>query len=73
MLRENVNEIFVTILFQATFNGVDKLSWVKKIIKNKMKMEMRRGGKEVEFQGGTYSLKTLNIRMFLLDIYKNIF
>ena len=38
-----------------------------------MKMEMRRGGKEVEFQGGTYSLKTLNIRMFLLDIYKNIF
>ena len=35
-------------------------------------MEMR-GGKEVDFQGGTYSLKTINLNMFLLDIYKNIF
>ena len=36
-------------------------------------MEMRSGGKEVDFQGGTYSLKTINLNMFLLDIYKNIF
>ena len=36
-------------------------------------MEMRRGGKEVGFQGGTYSLKTIYIHMFLLDIYKKIF
>ena len=36
-------------------------------------MEMRRGGKEVGFQGGTYSLNTININMFLLDIHKNIF
>ena len=34
-------------------------------------MEMWRGGKEVGFQGGAYSLKTID--MFLLDIYKNLF
>ena len=77
MLRKNVKEIFVTKHFKsltkATFNGVDNLSWAKKIIKKKVKMEMRSGGKEVDFQGGTYSLKTINLNMFLLDIYKNIF
>ena len=40
-------------------------------MKNKVKTEMRRGGKEVGFQGGAYSLKTID--MFLLDIYKNLF
>ena len=42
-------------------------------MKTKVKTEMRRGGKEVGFQGGAYSLKTIDIHMFLLDIYKNIF
>ena len=40
----------------------------------KVKMEMRRGGKKVGFQDGTYSLKkqsTYNI--FLLDIDKSKF
>ena len=77
MLCKNVKEIFVTIRFksitEANFNGVDNLSWVKKIIKKKVKIEIRRRGKEVDFQGGTYSLKTINLNMFLLDIYKNIF
>ena len=39
-------------------------------------MEMRREGKEVDFQGGTYSLNTINIstiNMFLRDICKNVF
>ena len=37
-----------------------------------MKKELRREGKEVAFQNGTYSLKTIDIRynMFLLDIHK---
>ena len=37
-----------------------------------MKKQLRREGKEVAFQNGTYSLKTIDIRynMFLLDIHK---
>ena len=34
---------------------------------------MRREGKEVAFQNGTYSLKTIKYNMFLLDFHKNIF
>ena len=41
---------------KATFHGVDKLMhWDKKIIKRKVKMEMRRKGKEIAFQVRTYS------------------
>ena len=32
------------------------------MVKKKMKMEMRRGRKEVDFLGGTYSLKTTDIQ-----------
>ena len=32
-----------------------------------------RGGKEVDFLGGTKSLKTTNNHMFLINIDKNIF
>ena len=36
-------------------------------------MEMRRGGREVGFQGGTYSLKTINIQhVFILYSHKYI-
>ena len=38
-----------------------------------MEMEMRGRGTEAGFQGGTYSLKTINIPHVLLDINKNIF
>ena len=38
------------------------MGWVEKIVKNKGKIEMRREGKEVGFQGGTYSLTTINIQ-----------
>ena len=64
MLRKNVKEILL-LYFKATFDGVDNLSWVKKNFKKKVKMEIRRwgeqGGKEVDFQVGTYSLKTIKI------------
>ena len=36
-------------------------------------MEMRRERKEVTFQDGTYSLKTIIYNMLLLDVHKNIF
>ena len=36
-------------------------------------MEMRRGGKEVDFQGGTYSLKTINILTCFYLIFTKIF
>ena len=48
---------------KATIHGVDKLMhWDKKIIKKKVKREMRREGKEVAFQVGTYSFKTISIQ-----------
>ena len=45
----------------------------KENYKKKVKIEMTREGKKVDFQGGTYSLKKINIHMFLLDVYKSIF
>ena len=60
--KGNLQNLFraTPILFRATFNGVDNLSRVEKIIKKKVKMEKRKGGKEKGFQCGTYSLKTIN-------------
>ena len=39
-------------------------------MKKKMKIGIRKEGKEVAFQDGTYSLKTIDKHMFLLDICK---
>ena len=43
--------------------------------KKKVKMEMRKEGKEVAFQDGTYSFfsKLYTFNMFLLEIHKIIF
>ena len=38
-----------------TVDGVDNLQVETRNLKKKVKMEMRREGKEVAFQGGTYS------------------
>ena len=64
MLRKNVKDFFL-IYFKSLKQrqpltvGLTIIGWVKKIIEMKVKMERRREGKEVGFQGGTYSLKTI--------------
>ena len=77
MLRKNVKEIllfYFLSLKKATFDGVELklIGWVKKIIK-KVKIEMRREGKEVDFKCGTYSLKKISIHMFFTWYLKTIF
>ena len=72
MLRKTKRK-FVSILYKsktkATFDGVDKISWIEKIIKKKVKLEMRREGNEVGFQGGTYALKTISMIQHVFTWY----
>ena len=49
------------------------IGWAKKIIKKKVKMEIRREGKEVAFKMEPICWKQLKYNIFLLDIHKNIF
>ena len=70
MLRKNVRDIFFTILFKsitkAIFNGVDNLSWVKKILKKEGENGNYERRKRGRFEGWTYFLKTITYTWFYL-------